>query len=264
MRETKGIKVHKVIYGAFDAKSHTTGEVPVFDLTPFVELLDWLSAAKQFKNTGNANFLVELLHKNNGRNLATNIKELSESLQLLRPLGIMEKSLRLANTLSNEKAASHIKSKPVFELLESIKESYSKFGLREAERNKEEFIQTLFELANWYYEKGQYVQSIATIREFIPTLVGYKLDLDFFKRDDNRQKSECYLNQREDEPIVYNWGDTSLPIKLKELWRNVTDVRNDVLHTGFNESSCKINTIIEKNKEFLDLLNLIKEEILKK
>lgn len=261
LRETKNIKLKAILYGAFDAKDKD-GNTPLFDLTPFVELLDWLSAAKQFKNTGNAQFLVELLQNNNDKNLADNISELSESLRLLRPVNIMEKSQRLSYTLSNEKATSNIKSKPVFELLESIKESYSKFSLGNPKQNKEEFIRKLFDLANWYYEKGQYVQSIATIREFIPTVVCYKLNLDFFKRDDNRHTAESYLNQREGSADEYDWNDTKLPEELKSIWANVTQLRNDVLHVGFNESPRRINNIVAKNKEFLDAISEIKEAIL--
>lgn len=270
LRETKEIKLKAIVYGAFEAKDEN-GNAPVFNLTPFVDLLDWLSATKQFKTTGNANLLVELLEKNNDRNLARTIKDLSESLRLLRPVFVMEKSQRLSGFLKNETAKSFVKAKPVLQLFESIQESYSEFDLSEPkeEKNKEKFIQNLFKLAKWYYKKGQYVQSIATVRELIPTLVCYKMYFDFFRYEDNRKIAEAYLNQRDDkapkdtETIKYDWDETRLPIKLKEFWQEVTNVRNDVLHVGFNESPRKIDNIIKKNKEFIEQLEPIVSELTK-
>ncbi len=260
LRETKNIKLKAILYGAFEAKykdDKGLETTPVFDLSPFIELLDWLSATKQFKNTGNANFLVELLHSSQDTRLSTSISALSDSLRLLRPSSVMDKSLILSKQLSNEENRKRIKSKPFLELLESVEKSYSKFGLEKPIENKVEFIARLIELANWYFEKGQYVQSIATIRETIATIVCHKLKLDFFKSKDNRTLAEGYLNQRDNEPINYEWKDTNLPIELKELWKSVTDLRNDVLHVGFNESPRSTNKVIKQNKEFLDELKEI-------
>jgi hypothetical protein len=94
-------------------------------------------------------------------------------------------------------------------------------------------------------------------------IFGQTLNLDFFKHDDNRRKAEGYLNQREEEPIVYDWKDTQLPDELKKTWANVTQLRNDVLHVGFNESPRKINTVIEQNKTILKLLESVEEQIMR-
>src|SRR5262245_20632441 len=42
IRVARGARVERMIYGAFDAA--VDGRTPVFDLTPFVRLLDWTSA----------------------------------------------------------------------------------------------------------------------------------------------------------------------------------------------------------------------------
>jgi CRISPR-associated Csx2 family protein len=251
LRETKNVKLKGIFYGAFEAKDEN-GNTPIFDLSPFVELLDWISAAKQFNTTGNAALLVELL-KIKDKNLATDIENLSRSLRLLRPVDVMELSGRVSKKITNEKSLQHVKSKPIFQLLESIDESYSRFSLSNPKENKEKFIKKLFEMAKWYFDKGQYVQSIAVIRELMPTVVCYKMELDFFKHRGNREKAEGYLNQHDEDKnkILFDRSENDLLIKMKELWKEITGIRNDVLHAGFNENSAEANTLVKKNCEFL-------------
>src|SRR5690606_37109361 len=59
LRVTRHVTIGGVYYGAWEAgKSSADGssepEVPTFDLTPFLELLDWTSAAEEFLRTGSA------------------------------------------------------------------------------------------------------------------------------------------------------------------------------------------------------------------
>lgn len=259
LRETKNVNLKGIFYGAFEAKDEN-GNTPIFDLSPFVELLDWISATKQFKTTGNAALLVELL-KIKDKSLAADIENLSESLRLLRPVGVMESSVRVSNKITSEKSLSYVKSKPIFQLLESINESYSRFSLPKPKENKKEFIKKLFEMAKWYFDKGQYVQSIAIIRELLPTIVCYKMNFDFFEHEGNRKVAEDYLNQRDENENLYDWKKTGLPIEMKEIWREVVGIRNDVLHAGFNKNSVKAKEIEKGNRKFLEKTEKIIKEL---
>ncbi|MFV0389551.1 MAG: hypothetical protein ACK5NT_12445, partial [Pyrinomonadaceae bacterium] len=128
------------------------------------------------------------------------------------------------------------------------------------------FVKKLFELSHWYFDNGQYLQSIAMLRELIVTIVCIRLEKDFFKLDANRRIAESYLNDKpnrnkEDDATTkyieaekFDWKDTGLPESVKALWDPVSGLRNDVLHCGFNENSQKAERIISKNKEFLDEL----------
>ncbi len=49
-----------IVYGAFDARS-TDNRTPVWDLTPFVDLLDWLHALRSFADSGDAKAIGRLL-----------------------------------------------------------------------------------------------------------------------------------------------------------------------------------------------------------
>ncbi|MFV0389202.1 MAG: TIGR02221 family CRISPR-associated protein, partial [Pyrinomonadaceae bacterium] len=198
LRETKNITLNSLIYGAFEARDSGNNTAPIFDLTELVKLFDWISAAKQFNEAGSAKFLVDVLRSNNDINLADKIENISQSLRLLRPDRIMESAINASNTFNNEKAKKHWKSKPVFELMESIDATYSQWKLANPKSadSRCAFVKKLFELSHWYFDNGQYLQSIAMLRELIVTIVCIRLEKDFFKLDANRRIAESYLNDK--------------------------------------------------------------------
>lgn len=44
LRQINHIELKHIIYGAFEARDSKTNETPIFDLTPFVAVLDWMNA----------------------------------------------------------------------------------------------------------------------------------------------------------------------------------------------------------------------------
>jgi hypothetical protein len=42
LRSAKGIRLRALLYGAYDARENDVA--PVFDLTPFLDLLEWMFA----------------------------------------------------------------------------------------------------------------------------------------------------------------------------------------------------------------------------
>lgn len=100
LKQVKDVNVRYVLYGAYEARDANNG-APVFDLTPFAALLDWLAAAKMFIATGDARELGRLTEQiqniayreqgSSSGNLPRTLKEfgraaeeVSESLLLLR------------------------------------------------------------------------------------------------------------------------------------------------------------------------------------
>lgn len=280
LRETKGIKVHKVIYGAYDARNETTNEVPVFDLTPFLELLDWMTATKQFKDTGNARFLVQLLkQKRDFEQFAEEIGSLSEGLQMLRPIQVLQNAYILPESMYLAKQRISASTQPFAQLIDSISDTYGKFGLDEPEEKEntgERLIKEL-ELAEWYNKNGQIVQAIAIAREWLVSLVCYHFNLNSLQFH-NRKAAEELLGG-EDYFTFHNgkkieWQnlplEESLRTEVRELWRdtpdmksrgvtglNLTGLRNDLLHAGYNYYTDNPENIIGKTRLVLEKLRSI-------
>ena len=70
-----GVEIERVIYGAFDAVERNNPRKPVFDLTPFVSLLNWLGAVTMFQQTGDARPIAELDVQDNITKALTNLSE---------------------------------------------------------------------------------------------------------------------------------------------------------------------------------------------
>jgi CRISPR-associated Csx2 family protein len=60
LRRTKGVKIERIVYGAFEARDEEN-RAPIFDLTPLLDLLDWLSGAEIFLQRSDATLLAERL-----------------------------------------------------------------------------------------------------------------------------------------------------------------------------------------------------------
>ncbi|MCS6815200.1 MAG: TM1812 family CRISPR-associated protein, partial [Cyanobacteria bacterium] len=92
-------QIDALIYGAFEASFESEGQkvTPTFDLLPVVRLFDWLTATDQFLKTGNGQDLATLLQQagEHTKLLGNRILEISEGLQLLRPMGVMKAAYAL-------------------------------------------------------------------------------------------------------------------------------------------------------------------------
>ncbi|BBM69618.1 TIGR02221 family CRISPR-associated protein [Rhodothermus marinus] len=63
LRVTRNVEIERIVYGAFEAHNPETNEAPVFDLTPFLTLIDWSVAAHQFMRYGQAEDLARLIRE---------------------------------------------------------------------------------------------------------------------------------------------------------------------------------------------------------
>ena len=61
LRVTRRVEIVGIHYGAWDARNEKSNATPAFDLTPFLTLLDWSSAADQFLDIGDATRAAALL-----------------------------------------------------------------------------------------------------------------------------------------------------------------------------------------------------------
>jgi CRISPR-associated DxTHG motif protein len=120
LRVATGIVLERILYGAFEARDEA-GEAPVFDLTPFVSLLQWSAAVSLFRQTGECGPFADLLKEEQDRryrshiesrqkelptklkNLASDLKRLSTALGYLRTKDIGLKANELVKQLRDSK-----------------------------------------------------------------------------------------------------------------------------------------------------------------
>ena len=264
LRKTKDINLKAIVYGALEARyeEDATEVTPVFDLTPFIELLDWMTATEQFRATGNARLLAEMLKARQGAaaSLAYKIQNLSQGLRILRPLQVMREAAELSQAINSAKVEVTGTVPPFAELIDRVSRDYGRFGLANPDAEKQDAARLLkqLDLVEWYFEKRQIVQSLALMREWLPSLVCYRLRLDPLEREARKVAENLlneYLAQLNGKP--YTWSQVARSDGMKESWHILTDLRNDVLHAGLSRQPRRYQTVEKRAEELIKKLGEI-------
>ncbi|MBX7223833.1 MAG: TIGR02221 family CRISPR-associated protein [Blastocatellia bacterium] len=273
LRVAKNIKLEGVFYGAWEARQNDVS--PVFDLTPFMSLLDWTTATDTFNKTGNAFSLSSLLaarHKEiwtaeaisenrvkpkGLKPMAETLKQLSQALALPRTKEITKHVQVLGSQLEGNSKDVETWAKPFFVLLERTNQEYAKFQTPD--------LKTERVLVQWYVEHGQVLQALTLAREWVISWLGVQLGLPSMEE---REEVENILNQVVVEEAGNNWTGRSSPhtnlVKnlpnyehLHKTWSWLRDIRNDAAHCGNNKQPRSaanlyrsINELSSKLQEF--------------
>lgn len=273
LRTARAVKLKHILYGAFDARDEKTNRAPVFDLSPFVGLLDWVNATDQFIQTGNASALAKLITSDapEVQPLAETVNGIAEGLHLLRPMSVM----RLASLLPARSAAAapHVASStpPFATLLGRIEDAYGRFGVASPEdyaANAKECLRRQLEMIEWFYSKGQIVHALSLAREWVPSLLCYHFQVDPMNADE-RADMELLLAGGVDKdrnwqsPRLAEWLRVPCGTRLRTLWGghlNLAKLRNDVLHAGFRKNPKDVTEIARQTTEIISALRKIASE----
>ncbi len=290
-----GLNVHlkAVLYGAFDVGSAMgNGETPMFDLTPMLTLLEWSAAADRFNRTGDSRYLASLiaaqrtvlgkaaqgdpaLQNEAGQlgNLAGALTSISQSLQLIRPVGTMKSAEGLAERVEKARPAlaRSAAAQPFVMLLNSIQDTYNPLGMQDPldEDDLWESLRKQREIIHWYADREQWVPAVTLAREWVVNWFMTHLKLKEITSSEDRTRIEQVINteakqylaacqRKTDFNSLFLRGIPSLPEAL-DLWGRLGNVRNDINHAGMRPDPGQPMALIDtirRNLELLDQLPL--------
>ncbi len=267
LKVVKNVKIEGLVYGAFDPKNNQT---PIYDLLPIIGLLDWITATDKFIKTGNGQELSGLIKESDRDNLdnlslAQNINNIAQGLHLLRPINVMEEAVKLPDNIAKVAPTVSQSIPPFATLLQRVEADYGKYGLiapAEFKTNGKEALSKMLAMAEWYKEKEQYVQALSLAREWLPSLLCWHFGLNVLDKGD-RDEMELLLlggtlKDRQTKEVlrvgIYldRWQQEITEAKRKQLnkiWtgnNSITNLRNDVLHSGFRKNSRDTKEIIKQ------------------
>jgi hypothetical protein len=248
----------------------------VFDLTPFVSLLQWSAAVSLFRQTGECGPFADLLEEKL-KNPARSLRKLSDALSLIRTKDIAPCARKVRSDLNKAKKVKE------FALLVPLLED--EIG-RLAELNADEPSAQL-DLADWYFQKGKLVHTWLLAREAVVSHVAKCSGWDVRKSVD-RERAENALNalrpglQRAVDPVedreraenalnedaAKEKGDVpasggsfalqELPEGLVKAWSTLAGLRNDIAHCGFRDDAAKVRAL---KRNILELLENLRSEL---
>jgi CRISPR-associated DxTHG motif protein len=275
LRVARKVNIGGICYGAREAMDDK-GIAPVFDLSPFLELLDWTSAADSFFSTGSASRLARLLESAHQKQwkmsgnvsretlprslkpLAQQLTEASRNLLLLRTGALAEAtaSLRLQIERARGEAAAH--ASPFLEVVEPVGQQLCQFGDTD--------LGTLRDLVGWLAGRDQTAAALTLASEWLTSYLMVSLgQKNHHTRYRERQPYSTALSKLGDpsmEIIMDETGKAALTIlgqlqakftedvlkQLGGLASTIRSARNDINHAGFNDQPAKAAALGERGR----------------
>lgn len=279
-RVTKGISVSAIYYGVYDSSADVK-EFPVLDLTPFVDMQDWVTNVYAFSRTGRVEGLTSWIQEKDReirkeerrttmdlqlvQNLANSWYDLMSALQTNRSMAIPEKAEQAIEHIEAIKDAG-VELRPVFlplnDVLTDVEEKVKPM-------TADDPVQSGIAAIEWCYQHGLFQQAYTMADELMITVICEKFQLD--KKDlDTRFLANNSLNKainivqkknkeisNFDQRIVEDLLKFPLLVKIMDL---IKDNRNDINHAGWRANPLDAATL-EKHfhKNFSDYKKLLLE-----
>lgn len=228
LRQVKNVELKHIIYGAFEARDIETDKTPIFDLTPFVKLLDWMNAVNVFQNSGDARSIANL---NVQKDIAAALANLSDAL-------LTNRTLEAQNAAFNFNGLDFDSPEPPpFQMLiDQLKQSYQRMAVHKSSEHPESSLRAQYLQIKWYVENQHYLQAITLMREW---LISWKCleDHGNWLNMGNRNRVEDNLNERargKGSPLAAGLAKALSPADQEaiKLWDRCVDLRNDLAHCG--------------------------------
>lgn len=250
----KNVEFKHILYGAFEAKDRDENETPIFDLTPFVDLLDWTNAVNVFQRSGDASDITKMKVSTGDRELrvpnqiVTRLNHLSNALLLNRTLEAQEEASKFTNlSLDNPKSLPW-QPAPFKTLTEKLKEPYQEMSVDSPKENLDESLRGQYAQIKWYVDNHHYLHAITLIREWLVSSECRESRLNWLE-DQSREWAERRLNTRNYDLRKSELLSTATGID--KLWADCNNLRNDLAHCGMREKD-----ITDANKAIQAIKNL--------
>ena len=280
LRMVKNVNINHIVYGAFEAKESNGGKAPVWDLTPFLILMDWNNALDKFLKSGNAWELSQLLKKSHQQaykdsikesaflpkrlqNVANNIQKLSEALTTVRSFESMERAKKLVNTIHTPETEEEVKmwAKPFEGLLTQVGQEYEPMAAQIKDNPfSSKSLRAQYQMINWYYKKKLYQQAATLAREWVISVMCRSMGKNpthFKKREEMAKGLGGWIERvKKGFPVPGETKHISNQ-QIAELWSNLCQIRNDMNHGGHRPNPAPPETIVKKINELLDKLKML-------
>ena len=280
LRMVKNVNIDHIVYGAFEAKESNGGKAPVWDLSPFLLLMDWNNALDKFLKSGNARELSELLRQSHQQaykdsikqsaflpkrlqNVANNIQKLSEALTTVRSFESMERARGLVKTIHTPEIEEEVKmwAKPFEGLLTQVCQEYEPLAAQTKNNPfSSECLCAQFQMIVWYCNKELYQQAATLAREWVISVMCRNMGKNpahFKEREDIAKDLGGWIERvKKGFPVTGKTKNISNQ-QIAELWSNLCQIRNDMNHGGHRPNPAPPETIVKKINELLDKLKML-------
>lgn len=253
-------------------------QCPIFNLTPFVELLDWTVGIDKFISTGDVRQIGLLIEKEQQRfgrlgdkdrsaffkHFKSSLYSYVSSVATCRGKSISTSSLDLKSKLEeiiDSPELVHIK--PIKPLLEEMRSEFKDYSNNEHKN--------MLKVVKWCCEHNLIQQGITILQEGMITFLCEKYNLDpedidldreiinqaaAIKNSHNKRSKELPIEEwnpiaRKNEELVRRLLEDEYFSKAANFLNSMINIRNDINHGGWRKDPSSPKTIEKNLKKFL-------------
>lgn len=275
LRHLQGVTLERILYGAYEARDPASGEAPVFDLTPLLDLADWLSGIEALERSGDGRLLAQRLRETHAaarrrgaadlpkrlKTIGKTLEGFSEAAWLNRPV----EALGAAHRLRQQLAGAHdelARWAPPFALLaDRIAQEVAEVADPEPATLDAEQLRAQLALVEYALNKGLVLQAVTMAREwfvswyiwaFMPEVRPH------WQRMAEREQAERSLGElgavaRQGSRLAAHHPDWD----IGDLWNQLAQLRNDLAHCGMRQGALSPQAAQSKAQELVRRLQAL-------
>lgn len=267
------VDIRRVIYGAYD-EADSSDETPFLDLTPFLTIVEWSVAARQFLRDGNARKLSSLMKEvqneawredadikpEHSQTAASLLQSLTRDLSLLRTQDVLGSSagddgdpLIQALDKVREDVDSVDALQPLGVLLGRVRDRLA--PLRASNPFNSEGFAAQVETMRFLVQTGQLQQALTLARELMVSYEAHRLGYD--PAPTPRSNDEWTAREVAEEGLN-RLAKTDKDQRTREgtrradLWSKLIDARNDVNHAGMTSHPTPGSKLAKRTEEIVE------------
>jgi len=217
------VEIEDILYGNYEARNPETKVAPVVHLKSYLDMYQWIRAARRFVQYGDGDLLIQKLTEQLEKfpaigSFIQHFQRFVDNLQLTFVTQVAPQARRTLSQMTKE-TKRQLKSLPAFGLL------YPQviYRLRMLENETHEW-QRQWRLAEWFASNRQYTQAIIVLREMLITFTAELLGKSITAYT-IREKQVGYFHTY----FVF-WKDSNKLRELKLTPAQISKVQNGISH----------------------------------
>lgn len=276
LQATRQVQIEHIFYGQY-VKGQC--ETPVLDLVLLLHLIDWTSAVRRFKETGDARWIGETLVQTHNQLYKTGtgkprslqkagkeLANLAQSLRLGRLLEIAKTSAQLQSILPQAAGEIRTWAKPFELLLDDLQKQTQQIAYTDTATLNTEHLFKQLDIIRQLFAYGLIMQAAQAAREWVVNwAIWYsrrcvalpeKQWLDKKVRKQIEHDLNNAFRPEKTTPPPPEWLDNqNLAELLRSLWPALSDPRNDLAHCGMRLDPRSTRNLVQQTEKYLHMLD---------
>jgi len=267
LQQASGVEVKDIVYGAFELKDSAANTTPVVSLSPFLEMIEWVTAARMLSISGDSRLLADLLQSKAADDrarkhgdalflLGKRLRETSEALALNRPKEVATCAGKVIAAIDELPDTFEPASAPFPLIRDVVQRTY--------EPIQSEGLGGVLRLVEWYIERRRILQAVTLAGEWLISYAGERMGQPFEDRADRerisgslseaaRSRRGAQMEGGDSKRECFDLSDPQYGPLVGE-WQWVSDLRNDLAHCGYRRDPTGMKKIMKKAAKIPDRL----------